>query len=376
MMARLIPRALTAGVLAATLGLAASATPARAATTNAWRLSFVVRTPGAMTGVAATGPANAWAVGYLQSGPQLQVVNKLYVVHWNGKTWRPVIVPGGVGFVANSVEASSASNVWIFAENDFSPFNQAVFRYDGTRWHEMSVPDGVAASLPGNQGNPVPLVLSAADVWTVNDESTCTTAASSPPKCVTDVWHWNGRSWKSYALSGNLHGVAGVSAGDVLAVGLGGQKVRGGPGTVVAYRWNGTRWATLTGLPQTRIFQYASVAMDSPSDIWIGAGTNENIDGIAMRWNGHRWTTTPSYFLASTPVVPDGHGGVWLSEFAHWTGRSWVSPGVDSPLIGMSAGAMTKVPGTSGSFWGASSVEVAASQRAAYPGITVYGPLP
>src|SRR5262245_6878365 len=86
---------------------AAGAAPTQAARSNAWRLAYRSHTPGSMTGIAAVSPANAWAVGILLT-PRRQIVNRLFAVHWNGKTWRPVTIPGGNGFYATSVEATSA----------------------------------------------------------------------------------------------------------------------------------------------------------------------------------------------------------------------------------------------------------------------------
>jgi hypothetical protein len=362
-----------AGVLAATVAVAASMAPARAATPAAWRLAYRFHAPGAMTAVAATSPANAWAAGFLQQGPDLQIVNQLFVVHWDGRRWRPVTVPGGNGFIPNFVVASSARNVWIFAESDRQPHNEAVFRYDGSRWHEMAVPDGAGGSPVGNLGVPTPVVLSSSDVWTAADQPGC--SLGSALGCVTEMWHWNGRTWKSYPLPVNIGGVAALSPTDVLAVGLGGQKVAGGPGTVVAYRWNGRRWATAR-VPHPRVYYYASIGLDSASDVWIAAGSpgpGIAVDSFAIHWNGRRWSTTPPFFTAQTPVVPDGRGGVWLGGLAHWNGRSWTDVGM-APPWGGSIYTLVKIPGTSGSFWSAD--QLGANGSTGDPGITVYGPLP
>jgi hypothetical protein len=365
---------LAAGMVAITLGVA-SAAPAQAATPNAWRLVYRSHTQGEMTGVVATGPGNAWAVGFLQEGPELQVVNQLFVVHWTGKTWRPVTVPGGNGFVAESVAASSARNVWIFAQNDYAPFNKAVFIYDGARWHSMSAPSyvtppGGAFSVGGN-----PLVLSSSDVWMPAGFSSCTYPHKAAPKCASVIWHWNGHTWKEYDLAASIDSLAGVSANDVLAVGVAWQKSQLEAGTTVAFRWNGKFWARVI-VPRTRVYGFASVGMDSARDVWIGAGTDGGFAGFAMHWNG-RWTSTPAFGGAESPVVPDGHGGVWLGDFAHWTGRTWIGSNFAAPLTGMGAAVLAKIPGTAGSYWGAGSVAVSRTPAGSfYPGVTVYGALP
>jgi hypothetical protein len=371
----MVKRALSAVFLTATLGVATGAGPANAAATNAWRLVYRIPTLGQMTGITATGKANAWAVG-IEFKALGQAVDQLLVVHWNGKTWNPVSVPGGNGFVAASVEASSARNVWVFAYDYNAQSRQAVFRYDGAHWHEMSVPAGVSSSGTGALGNPTPLVFSAADVWSQTFNSVCTNAGNLPPRCTTVLWHWNGHGWLKFVLAGNIHGVAGVSPDDVLAAGLGGQKTPGGPGTVVAYRWNGKRWSAVA-VPLPRIFNYAQVGMDSASDVWIAAGTsNFSNASFALHWDGHRWTRTPVNPNTWSPVLPDGHGGVWLGNFAHWTGRSWINAmHFAAPLFFMGQATLAKIPGTAASYWGASAVTITGSQQF-YPGISVYGPSP
>lgn len=353
----------------------ASSATAQAANSNVWRLVYRSHTQGVMTGIAATGPANAWAVGFLQEGPGLQVVNQLFVVHWNGRTWRPVTIPGGDGFVANSVEATSARNVWIFGQSDFAPFNKAVFRYDGAHWHEMAAPSyvtppGGAFSVGGE-----PLVLSASDVWMPTDFSSCTYAGKTAPKCASIVWHWNGRKWKSYTFGASIDSLAGVAPNDVLAVGVAWKKSQLEAGTTVAYRWNGTRWVRVL-VPKTPVYGFAGVGMDSARDVWIGAGM-ANGSGFAMHWNGYRWTTTPSFWDAGNDVVPDRHGGVWLGNFGHWTGRTWIdASNWAAPITGIGSAMLVKIPRTRGSYWGSGGVTVSRSSTGDYPGVMLYGPVP
>lgn len=369
---------LTAGSMVA-LGPLTAATAnvarAHAASPKVWRLMYRSHTQGEMTGIAATSRANAWAVGFLQDGPELQIVNQLFVVHWNGKAWRPVTIPGSDGFFATSVEATSARNVWVFGQNDFAPFNRAVFRYDGAHWHEMAAPSyvtppGGAFSVGGE-----PVVLSASDVWMPTGFSSCTYAGKAAPECASIVWHWNGLMWNSYTFAASIDSLAGVASNDVLAVGVAWKKSQLEAGTTVAYRWNGTRWLTVR-VPKRPVYGFASVGMDSARDIWIGAGTDNGSAGFAMHWNGHHWTTTPSFWNAGDDVVPDRHGGVWLGNFGHWTGRRWIDTTWAAPITGIGASMLVKIPGTRGSYWGSGAVTVRGRPTGDYPGVMLYGPVP
>lgn len=355
---------------------AAGAAAAQAARPNVWRLVYRSHTRGEMTGIAAAGPASAWAVGILFG--QRQIVNRLFVVHWDGKTWHPVTIPGGDGFFATSVEATSARNVWIFGQNDFPPFNKAVFRYDGARWHEMAAPSYVRLPGEGLIEGGQPLVLSASDAWMQNDFSGCTQAGKPAQKCASIVWHWNGSTWKSYTLGTNIDSLAGVAPGDVLAAGITWKGPNSGPGTTVVYRWNGTRWARVP-VPRKPVYYFAEVGMDSARDVWIGAADSSAIRGFAMHWNGRRWTTTPrsGSVEVGKDVVPDGHGGVWLSGFGHWTGRAWIEARRAASITGGGPDMLVKIPRAPGSYWGAGVVTVNGTPAGSYyPGVMIYGPEP
>jgi hypothetical protein len=369
---------MTGGAMAALAPLAAataSAAPAQAAKPNVWRLVYRSHTQGEMTGIAATGRANAWAVGFLEEGPGGQIVNQLFAVHWNGKAWHRVTIPGGDGFFATSVEATSARNVWIFGQNDFAPFNKAVFRYDGAHWHEMAAPSyvappGVSFSVGGQ-----PVVLSASDGWMPQDASSCTYPSKAAPKCASIVWHWDGNTWKSYTFAASIDSLAGVAPNDVLAVGVAWKKSQLEAGITVAYRWNGRRWKPVR-VPKTPVYGVASVGMDSARDVWIGAETDNGVESFAMHWNGHRWATTPASGWPPDDVVPDGHGGVWLGTFAHWTGRRWIDINSAAPITGIGPAMLVKIPGTRGSYWGAAGVVLRDRATGYDPGVMLYGPLP
>ncbi len=98
---------------------------------------------------------------------------------------------------------------------------------------------------------------------------------------------------------------------------------------------------------------------------------------FAMHWNGHRWTTTPSFWNAGNDVVPDGHGGAWLGNFGHWTGRTWIdATNWAAPITGIGSAMLVKIPGTRGSYWGSGGVMVRGSPTGEYPGVMLYGPVP
>jgi len=125
----------------------------------------------------------------------------------------------------------------------------------------------------------------------------------------------------------------------------------------------------------------AGIAVDSASDVWIGGFTATGSRGYAMHWNGRKWQalTAPAGLSTGTEAVPDGHGGVWLGPWAHWTGRAWadtLQAGLPAPLSGMRIYQLVKVPGTSGSYWGAGAVVIGQYSTTNRVAMLGYGPVP
>jgi hypothetical protein len=346
---------------AAAVGIAAAVAPASAASTNEWRVSYRTSAVGGLYSVAALSRTNAWAAGVLYKGQTL--INKPYVLHWNGKAWKAVSIPASNGYYSNDIAASSASNVWVLGVDAGNSLHEKMFRWDGAHWHSISVPEV-------NLGDPV--VLSASHVW-ASGQISCTGT-----RCVTDVWHWNGSAWQDHPIATTVYDMAGTAASGLWAVGVNGQKQLGGAGNVAAYRWNGTHWAPVS-MPHPRVSSSPGIAVDSASDVWIGAFTAGGGRGYAMHWNGRTWQalTAPASIAAGTDVVPDGHSGVWLGPWAHWTGRSWSSAlTLARPIVGAGIHQLVKVPGTSASYWGAAGIITSETSTTFHPAMLVYGPLP
>ena len=347
----------TAGAAALTV---ATAMPGNAATTAEWRISSSASSvTGAMRSVAAISRSDAWAVGATYHGETL--VNSTYVLHWNGAKWSTATIPGSTGYYSSLVAASSAGNVWVLGTDADDSLNQRLFRYDGAHWHTMSVP-------AGNLGNL--LVISATDVW-VTGQISC-----NGTKCVTAVWQWNGSKWLAHPINSTVYNIAGTSATNVWAVGLGGVNQKG-EGTVAAYRWAGTHWTPvvmshpdMSGLPD--------IAMNSASNIWIEGWRGTSSQVLALHWTGGKWqqVISPAGNAASPDAVPYGSSGVWMGPWAAWTGRGWISTLQHLPFSDGNIEDFVPVPGASGSYWGAASAGTSANSSVDHPAMVVYGPVP
>ncbi len=101
----------------------------------------VVATPdihGQVLGIAATGPADAWAVGE-KDGAGGRIVP--LVLHWNGQRWAQLPLPSPkAGLTA--VVAPSVDDVWAVG-------NGTILHFDGTSWRTSPWPSPSGATLDG-----------------------------------------------------------------------------------------------------------------------------------------------------------------------------------------------------------------------------------
>lgn len=294
--------ALAAGVgMAAMVSVAARGAP-KPSTTAGWNLVFQSRRSGIFQSVAAVSKTNVWAGPYLFEGSR--TVYGPYVWHFNGSTWKAVTIPGA-RMNSDSVQATSASDVWVFGltPNSMDVAASAAFRWNGRHWHKVPVP--AYTFLQGT------VVLSPSNVWAFGGSFNLT----------GDVFHWNGRKWASYNLDFFPQSVSASSARNVWMTGMD----RAGKREVAtAYRWNGRRWLPVS-MPHPVIDYGPTVTALSRSNAWIGWDTTTTVD--ALHWNGHRWreVIAPDSVEASSDIIPDGRGGYWFGPFADWTGRVWIS---------------------------------------------------
>jgi hypothetical protein len=88
---------------------------------------------GALLGVTALGLADAWAVGYVGTGP--------LILHWNGTAWSRITAPAAAG-ILQSVAAQSATRAWAAG-------GATIAQWNGTSWTTTSWPRPSNAFLKG-----------------------------------------------------------------------------------------------------------------------------------------------------------------------------------------------------------------------------------
>lgn len=262
-----------------------------AANFPAWRLVWKGPSAG-LNGLAAISANEAWAAG-------IKLHAQGYMLRWNGHRWRPVALPVS-GFIPLSLQASSATNVWLFGDIGGS----AAFRWDGSHWHRMTLP---AAGLCGPY-----LILSRIDIW-----------AYGGPTC-GQLEHLHGSTWTAISLPRDFSPKSLSGSSDTNIWVAGHLDSDSGTGPIVAYRWTGRSWsrAHLAHMGQGATAEVVAV---SPANVWV---VNTWVwHPRPAHWNGKSWTSEPpppSALNAGVPVVPYGRSGIRVGVMSIWTGRRWL----------------------------------------------------
>ena len=353
-------------VLTACAATLAVSLPAQAASSTGWRVNHRIKVKGEviMTGVAALGRADAWAMGIQEKANDASVG---LIERWNGSSWRRITLPSGVASQWNGL--GPAPTIAVHSDTDlwaFSLLVPAYLRRNGTHWS--------TGLLPLANGDTQPFISVGVDrghgnVWALG-------GADDNSAFVPYAARFDGTSWSVVPVPGHGPIVAAsvLSGSDIWAV-TGSRNVGGSLITTrrpEVLHWNGATWkavklpSRLPGLP-------SSIMAVSDHNVWIGGGrpnarhgTNEYVaqfTGKALHVSKLKMTATGSKFHMIR-LVSDGHGGIWgvaatlnvtTTRLWHRTGSAWHGPmkasfGRDSLLF-----SIAHVPGST-SMWGVGSV--------------------
>jgi hypothetical protein len=106
--------------------------------------------------------------------------------------------------------------------------------------------------------------------------------------------------------------------------------------------------------PKGRIGVFPQIAASSRGNIWLLApALSRHKAGYLDYWNGHTWSSRAipdRLTIYSWGFSYDYHSGVWLSPYAHWTGRRWVATNPAGPTSQYELNYVAAIPG-SASTW-------------------------
>jgi hypothetical protein len=305
---------------------------------------------------AAIAPArqDAWVFGGTNPGE----ASSPLAAHWNGRAWKMVALPGGLGSFISAASASGPANVWAV-----SAFGGYALRWDGVRW-------SVARRWsPGAQATCV-TAISPADVWLFGAPSHGTRG--------TGTWHFDGRKWTSITGPNTaVYRASAVSARDIWAISAG---PRGGS----VEHWNGRGWHQIRTGPALADTQLEDVLATSRDSVWvIGSSPAADEDGhvVVAHWDGRSWQRHQAIGrVIPRRVAADGRGGIWItamslgsqtqSRLLHLLKSGRWTQTVVAHGLGNAISDLALIPGTR-SLWGSGGFLTASGGEAA---IWLHGP--
>jgi hypothetical protein len=226
-----------------------------------------------LSGVAAV-PGSAgsvWAVGFY-SKPNANFGTLNLILRRTSGGWQtlpsPTFTPEDH---LEAVDATGPNDAWAVGWGSTSPFGGTAvgiaLRWNGSGWTSAPIPQpspimlfGVAALAPN-------------DVWAVGH------TYLGGPHWIPLILHWDGSAWSratipAFPAGGQLRDIVALSPTNIYAVGLDGE---GFNARTLVLHWNGTSWTKeITPSPGTGPKLYGAAAI-APSTVW-GAGYHYDLN--------------------------------------------------------------------------------------------------
>ena len=302
---------LTAGVLLPPV------TPVAAAAPSTWTATIpALIHESRLTDVAATGPNNAWSVGYQASTYTGYSIDQPYaLLRWNGRTWTERRLPHQA-YLLYKVDAASARDVWTVGSRRLG--ESYAGHFDGTTWTAHApwpAPAGTAELLD------VAATGGGRAVFVGHD--------GGRPLVVEGDTGQFGRVAVpgTDGLNGVLRAVSRTADGGVFAAGERYVADAPYPEPMIAQRVGGSwRVAPLPSIPSARL---TGVWARSSTDAWA-VGTQDYDSAprpVILHWDGRTWQRVAGPASAGWvyAVAGDANGNVWIS------GTNPIPPYVEYP---------------------------------------------
>lgn len=204
----------------------------------------------------------AWAVGSY-SNPSGSFGDLTLILQRVGGRWRTVSSPNVTADNhLEAVDATGPSNAWAVGWGSTSPFGGValaiVQRWNGASWSALSIPNPSQVMLFGVEA------LAPNDVWAVGHTYV------GGPHWIPLILHWDGAAWTRATIpvpefGGQLRDIVALSPTNIYAVGFAGE---GTFAETLVLHWDGTSWtrqATPSPEAGPKLYGAATVA---PTTVW------------------------------------------------------------------------------------------------------------
>jgi hypothetical protein len=207
-------------------------------------------------------PGTVWAVGSY-SNPSGSFGELTLVQRRTGGAWQNVPSPNVTSDNhLEAVDATGPNDAWAVGWGSTSPFGGAalaiVLRWDGTKWATQSIPNPTQVMLFGVEA------VAPNDVWAVGH----TYVGGS--HWIPLILHWDGTSWTRATIpvpefGGQLRDIVALSPNNVYAVGFAGE---GTFADTLVLHWDGSSWTRPpTPSPEIGPKLYGAAAV-APTTVW------------------------------------------------------------------------------------------------------------
>jgi hypothetical protein len=294
-----------------------------------WRTAAIARPAGGkgftqLDAVAIVSASDAWAVG--SYGKSQAAGNHALIEHWNGKSWTVAASPalGGRDSLLTGVTATSPADAW--AVGDYytaTAVRSVIEHWNGKTWTAQARPQ------PGGTTDVMLTAITAtsqSNAWAVGTAD-ATSRGRTVPEVLTE--HWNGRRW--IPIAGTRFPAQAAPQVDAVTVtsksgawAVGDYCVEAGCQTVTDH-WDGHHWTRVPSPspgPRPKNVDLAGVTAISARNVRAVGSWNDNSSAKTLieHWNGRTWTQVPSR-------SPGGQDGTFLTAAGGRTSRDLVAVG-------------------------------------------------
>lgn len=166
------------------------------------------------------------------------------IEHWDGAVWTPIPDPTSDGLVEVAMSSPGPDDLWVAGDVNGDD-TRAVFHWNGTSWRSWTLSGQV---LFGTRDVDA---LSVDDAWALQELD-----------AATFLWHWDGAGWSSSEVPGGMPGYEVVAS-------AGGAWVLTGIGDAQVRHFDGDSWAELPPAP-TSLYH---LAVGPDGSLWASAAT-------------------------------------------------------------------------------------------------------
>jgi hypothetical protein len=299
---------------------------------SAWQQVAAPAGRGTVLGIADDGPSDAWAVGSVSSGYH---ITSPQIERWDGRTWTVSAAPVISARNANlsGVAAPGPGNAWAVGNDGHAAL---IEHWDGTAWTRVTVPDPNAGTIYGSRLTAIS-ARTASDIWAIG-----TYANPAPAPDSLYALHFDGTAWRQVAMAqtGSQTNSNSPVPTSVVAVGpadvwMVGQQSNFSSPTTLTEHWNGSRWSIvaspfdhLSSTSNSVAFgTLNTVTARASDDVWAGGYSFTFTDGdpqgvyhaLLLHWNGTAWTqdnapTTGTYNVIQGISTTPGSHRIWATN--------------------------------------------------------------